>query len=217
MAGEPAEVALGEVDQLLVVDIAGRRDDHLRSAIMRAEKTLQVIGCVRADRFRRSEHGAANRLAGKRGLLEELEHPVLRHVVRGADLLQDHVLLERQLLRVEQRIADDVAEHVEAERQVALQEPQIVGRVVDAGLGVHLTADRLDRLGDVAGAAPLGALEGHVLEEMRDAVLARLFVARAGADPEPERHAFEVRHVVRGDVDAVREPRDLDAHQPTAS
>ena len=64
------------------------------------------------------------------------------------------MLLARQLIRVEQRIADDVAQHVEAERQVVLQEPQIVGRVVDAGLGVHLAADRLDRLGDVAGAAP---------------------------------------------------------------
>ena len=34
-----------------------------------------------------------------------------------------------------------------------------------------MAADRLDLLGDVAGAAPLGALEGHVFEEMRDAVL----------------------------------------------
>ena len=33
-----------------------------------------------------------------------------------------------------------------------------------------MAADRLDLLGDRAGAAPLGALERHVFEEMRDAV-----------------------------------------------
>ena len=164
------------------------------------------------DGFRRSEHGAADRLPGKGGLLEELEHPVFRHVLRGADLLQDDVLLEIEFLGVEQRIGDDVAEHVEAEREVALQEPEIIGRVVDARLRVHLAADRLDRLGDVARAPPRRALEGHVLKQMGDAVLALRLRARSRADPEAKREALQMRHVVRDDGDTVCEPREFGTH-----
>ena len=93
---------------------------HSASSRKRFRSTRRVT----ADRLRRAEDGAADRLAREGGLLEKLEHPVLRHVVCRADLLHDDVLLERQLLRVEQRIAYDVAEHIEAERHVLLQEPQ---------------------------------------------------------------------------------------------
>ena len=183
---------------------------------MRSEEAPEISRRVRADRVRRAENGAADGLPGKGGLLEKVEHPVLGRIVRRADLLQDHVLLERQLVRIEQRIADDVAEDVEAERDVVLQEPEIVGGVVDARLRVHLPADRLDRLGDVACAPPLRSLEGHVLEEMRDAVLARRLRARARADPEAERDALKMRHVVRDDGDAIAEAGEFDAH-PTCS
>ena len=90
---------LGEPHHLAVVDIAGGGDDDLRPAIMCIEEAPEIAGGVRADRFRRAEDGAADRLVRKGRLLEELEDPVLRHVVRGADLLQDDMLLERQLLR----------------------------------------------------------------------------------------------------------------------
>ena len=50
-----------------------------------------------------------------------------------------------------------------------------------------MAADRLDLLGDGAGAAPLGALERHVLEKMRDAVDLGRLVPRADIDPDAER------------------------------
>ena len=64
------------------------------------------------------------------------------------------------------------------------------------------------------GRAPRGALEGHVFEEMGDAVLVRLFVAGAGLHPDAERHRFEMRHRMGNDVKAVGKARNFDAHRP---
>ena len=59
-----------------------------------------------------------------------------------------------------------------------------------------------------------GALEGHVFEEMRDAVFLRALVAGAGLDPDAEGGRLQMRHGVGDDRDAVAEAGDLDAHDP---
>src|SRR3546814_7509535 len=88
----------------------------------------------------------------------------------------------------------------------------IEGGVLAAGVGVDLPADRLDLLGDGLRAAPLGALEHHVLEQMRYAVQLRRLVARAGADPGAEGDGGDARHGIRGDRESGRPPGYLDAH-----
>ena len=58
--------------------------------------------------------------------------------------------------------------------------PDVVAGVLLAGEGVELAADRVDLAGDVArGRAPLGALEEHVLGEVRDPV--RLAASRSAS------------------------------------
>ena len=53
--------------------------------------------------------------------------------------------------------------------------------------------------------APLGALEGHVLEEMGDAVDLGRLVPRADIDPDAERGGLDRVHAVGGDAEAVRQ------------
>ncbi len=89
------------------------------------------------------------------GLGEDVVDAVLRRIERGADLLEDHVLLALQLLGIEHRVAEDVGEDVEGERHVRLEHAGVVGGGLDAGRGVDLAADRLDLLGDVGGRARL--------------------------------------------------------------
>ena len=119
--------------------------------------------------------------------LQIFEHQVVGRVLGGADLLHDDVLLALKLLRIEGRIGEDVGEHVERERHVGAQHARVIGGGLDAGRGVEIAADRLDLLGDLARGAALGALERHVLEEMRNAVLVRR--ARRGCRSRPRRRA----------------------------
>ena len=109
-------------------------------------------------------------------------------VVGLADLLQDHGALTFELARLEGRVLQYVGEDVEREADILLQHLGVVRGAFARGIGVEVAADRLDLLGDGERAAPLGALERHVLEEMRDAVDLRRLVPRADIDPEPERH-----------------------------
>jgi hypothetical protein len=76
-------------------------------------------------------------------------------------------------------------------------------------------AHGLDLLGDVAGAAALGALERHVLEEMREAVDLRRLVAGADANPDAQGHGFDPLHGLADHAQAVGQRADPDAHAET--
>ena len=58
------------------------------------------------------------------------------------------------------------------------QRPGVVADLFAGGEGVQVPAQRLKTRRDGAGVAALGALEHHVLDEVRHAVVFLLFVAR---------------------------------------
>jgi len=140
-----------------------------------------------------------------------------RGVLGRADLLDDDVLLADELLGVEGRIGQDVGQDVERQRHVGAQHPGVVGGGLDAGRGVEVAADRLDLLGDLAGGAPRRALERHVLEQMRDAVLVTMLVAAARSDPHPERGGLQMRHLVGDDHEPGRQLGDFHGHAAAPS
>ena len=115
-------------------------------------------------------------------------------------------------LGIEDRVAQDVGQDVDGERHVLLEHAGVVGGRLDAGRGVDLAADRFDLLGDLDRRAGLGALEGHVLEEMREAVLLLALGARAGADPDAEGGALELVHGMGDDAETGRKTRDANRH-----
>ena len=55
----------------------------------------------------------------------------------------------------DQRAGQHVADDVDGQRQVGVEHPRVVAGVLLGREGVHLAADRVDRGGDVQGAAPL--------------------------------------------------------------
>src|SRR4029079_10488600 len=81
--------------------------------------------------------------------------------------------------------------------------------------GVEVAADRLDLFHDLARGAFCRALEGHVFQQMRDAVLVRLFIATADAGPDAEGCRLQVRHGVGDDSEAGGKLGDVNAHPAT--
>ena len=118
----------------------------------------------------RAEDRAADGLVAEGRLGEAVEDDVVGRIVGGADLLQDDVLLALQLFGVELGFRQDVGQDVDGQRHVVAKHARVEGGRLDAGRGIDLAADILDLRGDLPGAAPFGALEGHVLEQMGDAV-----------------------------------------------
>ena len=202
---EMAEALLDLGDHRGMLDRAGRRHHHVGPAIVARQISAQVPVLERAHALRRAEDRAPHRLARERARLQIVEHEIVGRVLGRTDLLHDDVLLALELVRIELRIRQDVGQHVERERHVAFQHAGVVGGGLEARRGVDVAANRLDLLGDLARAAALGALERHVFQEMRDAVLVRPLVAAAGADPDAERRGLQMRHAVGDDRQAGRE------------
>jgi hypothetical protein len=92
-------------------------------------------------------------------LREELVNEIVGSVLDHLDLFDHDLLLTLHIVRRKRRIAHDVGEDVERERQVLVEHLDVVTRVFLRGKRVELTANRVDRLSNVFGAAARRALE----------------------------------------------------------
>src|SRR6185437_13367436 len=118
-------------------------------------------------------------------------------------------------VRHKRRIGENVGQHVERQRHVGLHHPRIIGGGLGRGSGVEVAADRFDFLHDLAGRAPGRALEGHVFQEMRDAMLVWLFIASADTGPDAERRRLQMRHGVGDNSQTGRQLGYVNAHPAT--
>src|SRR5271169_9326 len=140
------------------------------------------------------------------------EHDIVGRVLRRADLLHDHAFLALQLIRHEGGIGENVRENVERQRNIGLHDARVIGSGFRRGSGVEIAADRLDFLDDFTRRAPRRAFEGHVFQQMRDAVLVGLLVAAADAGPHPERRGLKMRHRIGDDGEAGRQLGHINTH-----
>ena len=81
-------------------DPAGRHDDQPVGAVVALQILPELPAREGAHRLRRAQHRAAKCLFVKGRFAEAIEDHVVRRVVRGADLLQDDMLLALKLGRV---------------------------------------------------------------------------------------------------------------------
>ena len=100
---------------------------------------------------------------------------------------------------------DDVGEQIDGERQVLVEHLDVVAGVFLRRERVELAADRVDRLRDVLGRSRRGALEEHVLDEVRDAAVFVGLVPRAARQPDADAHRPHVRHRLGDEPKAVIE------------
>ncbi len=73
-----------------------------------------------------------------------------------------------------------VGEQVDGAPGVLLQYAGVESRVFLIGVSIETAAHFLEAVKDDAGAAPLCSLEGHVLAEVGQSVVARRLIARSG-------------------------------------
>ena len=111
-------------------------------------------------------------MVGPEILGEQLVDEVVGRVLDHLDLFEDDLLFALDVVGTEPRVHDDVRQDVDGKRQVLVEDLDVVAGVFLGGEGVHLAADRIDRLGDVLGRPRRRALEEHVLHKVRDAASA---------------------------------------------
>ena len=121
--------------------------------------------------------------------------------------------LALEFVAVEGAVGQDVGKDVDRQSGIGGQDVGVIGRLFDTGRRIEIAAGRFDLLGDRAGGAPPRSLEGHVFEQMRQALLVTGFVPGACRDPDAERRGLDMGHRVRHDAQPGRQSGDFDAHE----
>ncbi|MNI38799.1 hypothetical protein D3C73_929560 [compost metagenome] len=196
----------------LVVDRTGGHHEHPVGRIIARKVAANLTRREAFHPFRCAEDGATDRLAAIGDLGELVEDDIVGRVVGRTDFLQDHVFFAAQFFLVEFRLRQNVCKDIDRQRHMILEHARIIGCGFCRGRRIQLSPDILDLLGDVAGAAPCCSLEGHVLEQMGDAMLFFGLVARTRLDPHAECHAFQMWHAFGDDSQPGGEPGNLYIH-----
>ena len=184
-------------DEALVLDVPRGGDHDVAGDVDRAVERGDRAARDGRDHLRRPDYRPPERVRAEDGLGDEVVDEILRRVLVHRDLLEHDLALRVEV--GEDRREDHVRHHVDRGLQVMVGDARVDDRVL-AGRGrVQLAAERVEDLGDLLRAVRARSLEEQVLDEVRDAGLRVALVARAGADPEPERDGAHLREALRDD------------------
>jgi hypothetical protein len=170
------------------------------------EVVEEGLACGSLDRLSRPECLPPERIGAEQQLLVERRDVVARRVDVHVHLFDDHALLALELVGVELRVADHVDQHVERVVALLACAADVVAGVLLRGEGVEFPAHPVDLHRQVARRRPaLRPLEEHVLSEVRNAAVRRIFVARPGGEHHVAGHRLGVFERRGQHAQAVRE------------
>ena len=206
------QVLLDLLDDVVVHEVAGHRDDDVPGNVVRCVIPGDVVARHRADRLLRSRNLTSERMRGEQRACEHVVHEIVGGVVAHSDLFQDHLPLRLELVEPERGRPHDPGQDLERERQALIGDAHVERRRLLTRERVHVAADRFDRLGDLRRVAIESAFEQEVLEKVarsRDVVA---LVARAGAHPEADRDRPQAGKLLGDDAQAGPEAGSANAH-----
>ena len=200
LAGARRDEPLGELDDALVVEVAGGADDDVGARVAGPVVGVDVGDRDRGDHLGLPEHAPAQRVLAEDGAGEDVVDAVLGLVLVHRDLLEHDVALgvDVRIGRGEQHFGEQLEDVV----GVLVEEAGVQVRGLLAGRRVDRGAEPVEALGDLDRRVARGALEQQVLEEMRDPGLSRGLVPRSRANPEPERHRADRGNLLGDHPDA---------------
>jgi hypothetical protein len=190
-------------DEGVVVEMAGGGEDHVarrETAGVVVEDDLLVEA---GDSLGGAQDGAAEGVAFPEVLGEGFVDEVVGVVLVHFDLFEDDPLLASNVLRGEGGVEDEVSQKVKCWCNILIENLDIEADGFLSGEGVEVAADGVGLAGELLGGTGGGALEDHVLDEVRDAVLGEGFVAGAGVDPDAHGDGTDVGDGFGEDEQAV--------------
>ena len=151
-----------------MVDGARRGDHQVAGGVYPFEGLTQNGGVERGDGRRHAENWPAQRMARPESLSEQLVDEIVGCVLHHLDLFKHYPLFFLDVISGKRGIAQQIGQHVDCPRQVLVEHLHVITGAFLGGERVELPAERIDLLGNVLGAPARGALEQHVLDEVRD-------------------------------------------------
>ena len=186
-----------------MLDVARGRHDDVAGAVAARVVRRDAGVRQRAHRRRAADHGPAELVVAEDAAGSEVVHEIGGVVLDHRDLLEHHLALGLERLVLEARARRHVAHDVERQRQVLVEHAHVHDGRLARRERVQLGAEAIGDARDLDLVEALAALEQQVLDEMRDARLARPLVARADADEDADRDRAHRIDLLGDDSQAV--------------
>ena len=156
-------------DDVVGFHIAGDDEEHVVGRIFLAIITVDVVGLDFVENVRVADNGEAIRTAGVGGHEQAAAGAAIGIVDVHVHFAADDVHFLGQFIRRQRGVLHDVAQNIDGRARAGVGHINMIDRAIEAGVGVHVTADFLHFLIDAAAGAGGGAFEEHVFEHVREA------------------------------------------------
>ena len=162
----------------------------LLATYQRWKKSSSALARERLDRLGVADDRPPIGMARKGSAEERLRGDARRAVLALLHLFEHYFQFALQLHGIEGGVLQRVGQDIEPGVEVARRQHEVVDGLVERGPGVDLAARGLDLARDLPDAATRGALEQHVLEDVRDAGQLGRLIGGADRHPRLERDDF---------------------------
>lgn len=122
-----------------------------------------------------------------------IEDDLLQLLVHFLLLPEDHITLSLDRRSLELRVLKDVTDDVHRSSHILLERLRVVHRLLPRRICVQMCTEVLHFKFESMLRPTVGALEGHVFQEMRRAVCRVRLCPRACVDPDTDRSSLRMR------------------------
>ncbi len=182
-----------EFYELLEVDVAVGEEYRIVRAIELLGKPQGILGLEGSHLFGSAQDIMSERTPLEEKILEFIVYQFGWRVIVTLYLIADYLhLLVYFRLRID-GVEDDVAEQIYGSCDVLLENGGVIHRALLVGVSIEVASHALQTVEDVPGLATLGALEGDVLAEVSQSLLARHLVSGASVNLIAAVHHLAIR------------------------
>src|SRR5882724_6018139 len=150
--GERTGLLLHQSYKLIMLQVAGSREDHVRRCEVRCIKVEDRLLREGGDGLRGSEDGASEWIVLPEVLGKDLVDEVIGVVFIHLDLFEDDGLFALDVPRGEGGMQDEVGEDIEGRDDVLVEHLDVETDGLLAGEGVEVTPNCIDLTGDLLSA-----------------------------------------------------------------
>ena len=183
--GDAGEVLIHQADRVVRLEVAGDQQRGVVRHVVGVVERADIINGRRIEVVHAADHRVLVGMHVEGMKADQLVQQAERRILDAhAALFLHHLALGDEGLLVHAQARHAIGFHPQRQRQVLRRNGLMKHRRVLVGIGVGLATNRGDDRRVLFGLDVLGALEHHVLEEMREAGPARLLVLRTHVVPQ---------------------------------
>src|SRR5208283_5252122 len=199
------EISRHELHKVLMVEVTGSADDEIAGSEVVSIEAGHDRALEFFHRAARAQDRQTERVVFPETLGEDFVDQVVGIILIHFYFFENDAPLLRDIAGIEHRMKDKIGENVHGERKVLIKNFNVKADAFLRRESIHIAADGIDLAGNRFGGACLRSLEHHVLDEVRNAVPFRIFVARTGLEPDADRDRAYVGHLLGYDREAIRQ------------